>query len=275
MTYPVDDNGNPRVDFVWGNFPLQPNDQRNTYNTNRFRTNQDQNKSWTNSKTVGSDNLSVGWTTINFPTGDGGSHRTQTFTWDNHDIATTNYEDYPSFAGGYPYDDTIPNVYVPDLINLYTPTAAQTALENAGLVLGNSYNTTSGATAENDLYVKTQSIAPGTLVNAGTAVDITTYHYVVTTHPIAGMSTTFIPAGWSINSGEVIMYLLGTTTKPSVGNTITVSGTSASDHNQNFSVLQVGNDNAFNSGGTAVKLTPQSVGVSSTSSTGGTWALVS
>ena len=28
MTYPTDDAGNTRVDFVWGNMPLQPNDQR-------------------------------------------------------------------------------------------------------------------------------------------------------------------------------------------------------------------------------------------------------
>ena len=28
MTNPVDTNGNVKVDFVWGNMPLQPNDQR-------------------------------------------------------------------------------------------------------------------------------------------------------------------------------------------------------------------------------------------------------
>lgn len=28
MTYPTDSAGNVQVDFVWGNFPLQPNDQR-------------------------------------------------------------------------------------------------------------------------------------------------------------------------------------------------------------------------------------------------------
>jgi hypothetical protein len=28
MTYPTDDLGHPQVDFVWGNFPLQPNDER-------------------------------------------------------------------------------------------------------------------------------------------------------------------------------------------------------------------------------------------------------
>lgn len=28
MTYPTDDAGHPQVDFVWGNFPLQPNDER-------------------------------------------------------------------------------------------------------------------------------------------------------------------------------------------------------------------------------------------------------
>lgn len=28
MTYPTDDAGHPQVDFVWGNFPMQPNDER-------------------------------------------------------------------------------------------------------------------------------------------------------------------------------------------------------------------------------------------------------
>jgi len=28
MTYPTDDAGHPQVDFVWGNLPLQPNDER-------------------------------------------------------------------------------------------------------------------------------------------------------------------------------------------------------------------------------------------------------
>jgi len=28
MTYPVDDAGNPRVDFVWGNMAMQPDQQR-------------------------------------------------------------------------------------------------------------------------------------------------------------------------------------------------------------------------------------------------------
>lgn len=30
MTYPTDDAGHPQVDFVWGNFPMQPNDERET-----------------------------------------------------------------------------------------------------------------------------------------------------------------------------------------------------------------------------------------------------
>ena len=28
MTYPVDDAGNVRVDFVWGHMPMQPDQQR-------------------------------------------------------------------------------------------------------------------------------------------------------------------------------------------------------------------------------------------------------
>jgi hypothetical protein len=274
MTYPVDDNGNPRVDFVWGNFPLQPDDQRGTYNTNRYRTNQDQNKSWTNSKTIGSDYLAVGWTTLDFGTGDGGNTRQQTFTWDNHEIAQSNYEDYPSFAGGYPYDDTIPNVTVPDLINLANPTAAQTALQNAGLVLGNSYNTTVGATAQNDLYVKSQSIAPGTLVNLGTPVDITTYHYVVPANPIAGININSFPGHPTPGAGQVYMFLIGRTVKPTAGDTIVISGNSNSTLNQNWHVDLVEDNDSYNSGGTVCTITAQDQNVyNPNTNSGGTWRL--
>lgn len=161
MTYPVDDLGNPRVDFVWGQFPLQPNDQRGTYNAG----NQTNDGNWTNYPTVGSNNLNSGWTTTTFGTGDGGNTREQTFTWDNHEIAESNYEGYPSFIQGVPYDDTIPNVAMPNIVGL-TQAAALTAIGNAGLTTGGTNSSTDvGATSENTGTVKSQNPAPGTLVN--------------------------------------------------------------------------------------------------------------
>ena len=282
MPYATDDKGNPRVDFVWGNFPLQPDDQRNTYNTENQVTNQDQNKNWTNYPTVGSSNLNQGDTfpgylTRNLNYGDNGTWSTD--YWipaDNHIIASSNYEEYPSFGSDYPYNDTIANVPVPDLINASSPTAAQTALQNAGLVLGNSYNTTSGATAENDLYVKLQSIAPGTLVNVGTAVDITTYHYVAPAgHPIAGISINSFPGHSAPGGGQVYMFLLGRTTKPAVGNFITISGNTNTTLNRTWTVDSVEDNDSYNSGGTVCLLTALGGGTVENPNTnsGGTWVL--
>jgi hypothetical protein len=101
MTYPVDDAGNPRVDFVWGNFPLQPDQQRNTYNEYSQTTD----GNWTNFPAVGSSNLDSGWDVLTFSTGDGGGSRTQTFTWDNHDVAESNWSDYPGFIPNIGYND--------------------------------------------------------------------------------------------------------------------------------------------------------------------------
>jgi hypothetical protein len=195
-------------------------------------------------------------------------------TLDSHIIATSQYEGFPAFTPGAPFDDTIPNVEVPDVVNMLTG-LAYGAVDAVGLQYSVTDTRTAGATAENDSYVYSQTPAPGTLVNVGDTVYTVIYEYVApATHPIAGMRTDVIPAGWSLNSGEVVMYILGRTTKPSVGQTISVTGTTATDHNQHFSVLQVANNDSYNTGGTAVKLTPQEVGVSSTSSTGGTWAVV-
>ena len=100
MTYPVDDAGNPRVDFVWGSFPIQPNDQRTSYGVEATNDG-----NWTNFAPIDSANLSTGWTELSFGTGDGGGTRTQTFTWDHHDIAASNWSDYPGFIPNIGYSD--------------------------------------------------------------------------------------------------------------------------------------------------------------------------
>lgn len=102
MPYPVDDNGNPRVDFVWGNMPMQPDDQRLDDNIIVFPPNGDQNKGWSGSEaflsapldTTVYANLSVGdqgydaeWTDPDF--------RYIPVVADSHTIATTEYKGYP------------------------------------------------------------------------------------------------------------------------------------------------------------------------------------
>lgn len=268
MTYPVDDAGNPQVDFVWGNFPLQPDDQRGTYNTNVYTSD----GTWTVKGTVGSDTLNYGWDVINFPTGDGGGTRQQTFTWDNHEIAITNYENYPGFAGGYPFDDTIPNVTVPNIVGLNQGDAL-TALSNVGLS-GSGSQVTGGATVENDGLVKDQNPAAGSAVNTEATIAYNLYQYVpVTTGPIDAITTNDLV---DLGADEAWMYLLGRTVKPTVGDFISVTGNGGTQFNSNnYEVLSVANDDAFNTGGTKVKLHCVTGSLTTgVQGNGGTWAKV-
>jgi len=271
MTYPVDDKGNPRVDFVWGHMPIQPDDQR-TWTGGMGGAdpvvNQNQNNQWSNWPAVGSSTLNSGWTELSFPTGDGGSTRTQTFTWDNHEIAVDNYENYPSFTQGYPYDDIIANVVVPNIIGLSESDAAA-ALGAAGLGgAGNSY--TEGATSANNGKVYAQRPDAGTLYNQGDIVHFDVYSYTAPTGSISGFNQTVTDEGWTLGPNDAIMYLTGRSNYPVAPNTITVSGSSNSDYNQVWTVNDEANNDSYNTGGTAVWVTPTTPVTESTSS-GGTW----
>lgn len=173
MTYPVDDAGNVRVDFVWGNFPLQPDDQR--VNTGGEGENITTDGNWTVIKETGSSTLAYGWDTLNFTTGDGGGYRQQTFTWDNHEIATTGYSNYPSFIPNYLGDgDTGLEAVVPNLAS-FAVSAMDDAVVAAGLVYA-STTTYVGATTVNDGKIKTQSPAAGVKANIGATVTATFYN---------------------------------------------------------------------------------------------------
>ena len=220
-----------QVDFVWGNIPMQPDDDR------PFRKNLDP-------------------------------------ALDSHIIATTQYEGFPAFTPGYPFDDIIQNSEVPNLVGLVDPTAALDALAAVGLVLGDTNSSTTGATSGNNLNVKSQSPAAGTVVNSGSTVDIVVYDYVSpTTGPIAGINRTAqAELGGSLNGNQVVMYVVGRTVKPTVGDTITLSGTSVTAFNVPWVVAAVGDNNSYNTGGTSVKLTLVSGSFGdSTTATGGTW----
>jgi hypothetical protein len=174
MTYPVDDLGNPRVDFVWGHLPLQPNDQRTSYGQ-EIVTNQDQNMEWTTTFPIDSANLSTGWTELSFGTGDGGNTRYQTFTWDNHDIATTGYSNYPAFLPDYAGDgDTGLEFVVPNIVGL-TYSAAGPIITAAGFIDSGSTSTYVGATVANDGLIKTQSPVAGAIASP-VAMSIVTYN---------------------------------------------------------------------------------------------------
>lgn len=189
MTNPVDDAGNPRVDFVWGNMPIQPNDQRNGSGSSTvFEPNGSQNRGWSGSKAYPSSTLST-TQTVNLSVGDQSRSsswddidtRSVTVESDNHVNAIGGYEGFPAFIQGGAYDDTIPNVTVPSVVGLST-SAAQTAINNAGLDYG-STTTDVGATQGNEGKVKSQDPAGGTVVNAGSVVSIVSYHSNLVTVP--------------------------------------------------------------------------------------------
>lgn len=354
MTYPLDDNGNIRVDFVWGNVPMQPDEQRTDQNADWVNEhNQPGDRGWSApSDGATSDTLNSDY--LNFLSV--GDQSTDTW-WQEvdtrevlvpsaHDIAQTGYNNFPAFLPNYagdgdsdlevavpdlsgvaradmsyvlaqlnlgfvqddvyagatlvndgqfkaqsPAKGTLVNVEsnvtvsfyqapeVPNVVDFDSVSAAEEALELAGLVLGTVTTSTVGATSGNDNWVKSQSIAAGTKVAAGTAVNLVEYDYVVasTTGPIAGLNRTN-PAGsgWGLNGDDAVMYLTGRTVRPTIGTTITVSGTSSTKWNQNWTVVDVIDNDSYNTGGTAVKITALddiSFATPDASSTGGTWTL--
>ena len=321
MPYPLDSSGNIRVDFVWGNFPLQPDEQRgSSYNNDDYTTD----GNWTVKAPVGNTELETGWDTIEYNTGDGWQNeinrpRPIVIDYSNHEIATTGYSNYPSFIENYAGDgDTGLEAVVPDLktfaisamddavvaaglvyasttthigatttndgkLKAQSPTAgvkanvgatvtatfynapevpnvvgltesaANTALINANVVKGavTTANNAAGATAINNGLVKTQTPAAGTTVNTGTAVALVKYAYVETSHPIAAVTTN----DGGLGANQAWMYLLGRLVKPTVGDFITVAGNGGTQfNNNNYEVLSVADDDAFNTGGTKVKL---------------------
>lgn len=97
---------------------------------------------------------------------------------DNHIIAAEGWSGYPAFIPNFEGDgDAIPNVIVPDVRGL-DAVDAETAIVAADLILGTVSTTATGATAENDGLVKSQSPTAGTQKNQGDAVNITVYEYV-------------------------------------------------------------------------------------------------
>lgn len=185
MTYPVDDKGNPRVDFVWGNMPLQPDDQRDTITSGAeelYPPNGEGNKGWSGSLIYPSEGLyetvtqrlSLGDQSYNGDWQDVDT-RTVDVPADNHDIALTGWSNYPAFIPNYAGDgDTGLETVVPNVFN-FTSTAAQAAIEGAGFVYA-SASTFVGALITNDGKAKTQSPAAGVKANAGSTVTVTFFN---------------------------------------------------------------------------------------------------
>ena len=290
-------NQEVRVDFAWGNIPMQPNDDRETHldpeldshiiatsgyeGFPAFITGAPYDDTIANAVMPDLTGLTlqqaddalaaVGINTFNQNTTVNGAT-----TVNNGKVSSQ----YPA-AGTVVNVEDVPAVVlydapeVPNVVGL-TNSAAQAALVAAGLVLGTSTPTNTGATSGNNGKVKTQSVAAGTQVDAGSTVNVTIYNYVGANTNVAGFSQNSFPGHVALSGNDVYMYLFGRVTKPTAGSTITVAGNANTTLNQNYSVTLVEDNDSYNTGGTVVTLTglTQAVVNPTANATIGTWITV-
>jgi hypothetical protein len=260
-----DSSGNPFIDFVWGNMPMEPNDDRAVSPVTSYFGGGEGDANYGSATLVTSGKLDVA-DYIREVNNVGLEYRTPA---DSHIIAASNYVGFPEFSQAYPYNDTITNVTVPNVVNILG-TTAQATLTSAGLTFTSS-STTVGATSSNANKVKTQAPAAGSLVNAGEKITLVTYNYVApaTTGPISAIR---YDAGNT--PGDYNMFLIGQTVKPTVGDSVTTTGNGNTFYNTiTWEVMSVVNDDAYNTGGTKVVLRNVAV-VTTNEGIGGTWTKV-
>jgi beta-lactam-binding protein with PASTA domain len=132
----LDTGGNVRVDRIWGNMPMQPDEAR---------------LDDANSTDVLDPDLG------------------------DHVIAVESYNGFPGYTPVAPYLDTIENVVVPDVVG-DTLGDAQTAIEADLFVYAAGASTFVGATTVNTGKVKSQSPAAGAVANLGDTVTVIAYN---------------------------------------------------------------------------------------------------
>lgn len=171
--YPNNTAGNIAVDFVWGNLPMQPDDDRTGDGNATVVVAVDyaQNIDWGGYSVKQSPALTKTDITVNLSPG------LTSVVGNNHSVALNNWNGYPDYTPAAPFLDTVDQAAVPNVVGL-TETAAGAALVAAGFVKGAVTTTAVGATAENDGLVKTQGIAATTLTNLGTSVTLVKFAYV-------------------------------------------------------------------------------------------------
>ena len=133
----VDDKGNVVVDFVWGNFPLQPNDARNVTPVNSGNT---------------------------YPSG------LLNYALDNHVIAEAGWNGYPLYVGNTTgeFQSGVAYVLLANYLGL-TVADATVALQEAEVVISNTPNVTNTAKSITRINVTTTSSAVVYATSANTA----------------------------------------------------------------------------------------------------------
>lgn len=172
--FPNNTAGNIAVDFVWGNIPMQPDDDRTGDGSATVVVASDaaQNKQWSGYSVKTSPALTK--TSIDVTLSGGLTSSVP----NNHSVALNNWKGYPDYTLDAPYQDTIDQAAIPNVVGL-TEAAANTALVAAGFVKGavTTADNAAGATALNDGKIKTQTPAAATVANLGDAVALVKYAY--------------------------------------------------------------------------------------------------
>jgi len=169
----LDTSGNIKVDFVWGNLPMQPDTER-TGDGNAtviVANNATQNKQWSGYSKKASPALTK--TAIDVTLSGG----LTSSVGNNHSVALNNWNGYPDYTPEAPYLDTTDQAALPNVVGL-SESAANSALVAAGFVKGAVTTPATGATAETDGLVKTQTPAAATVANLGASVALVKYAYV-------------------------------------------------------------------------------------------------
>ena len=197
MTYPVDSAGNPRVDFVWGNMAMQPNDQRDVVTSGPevlIPANGEGNFGWDTTYKYPSEGLyasveqrlSVGDKDGANASWDNVTTRTVSVPADNHSVALTGYSNYPAYLPNYAGDgDAALELPIPDISNL-TATEALAVVSALGIYFNNT-GTHIGATVANDGKWKSQDVSIGALLSAGDTINAV-YYAAPTVPNVVGMT---------------------------------------------------------------------------------------
>lgn len=161
----LDSSGNIAVDFVWGNFPMQPDNERtgNGSPTVVVAANAADNVDWSGYSVIPSPALTKTDITVALSPG------ITTVVGNNHSVALNNWNGFPDYEPVPPYLDTTDQAAIPNVVG-QLEAAATTALTNAGFVKGAVTTDAVGATTVNDGQVKSQNPAAAALRNLGTSV---------------------------------------------------------------------------------------------------------
>ena len=180
--YPNNAAGNIAVDFVWGNFPMQPDDDRtgNGSATVVVAADAAQNVDWSGYSVIQSPALTKTDITVTLSPG------LSSVVGNNHSVALNNWNGFPDYTPVAPYLDTTDQAAIPNVVGL-TETAAGAALVAAGFVKGAVTTTATGATTVNDGLVVTQTPAATTVANLATSVALVKYA-APTVPNLAGMT---------------------------------------------------------------------------------------